>query len=262
MKIGIIGSGIVSQTLAAGFVKLGNEVMISSRYPEQDKVKIALEKIGKLASAGTFEEAAKFGDIVVLSTAWSGTQNAIEMAGADNLAGKIVIDTTNPLDFSYSPPRLAIGHTNSAGEMVQKWLPKSHVVKAFNMVGNAHMFKPEFSEGNPDIFICGNDENAKKSVTDILHEFGWTNVIDMGSIESSRLLEPMAMVWITYGYRMNLGVDSLSVDCVHSEYPDLVVPLDNYPVERQVYALEVNQYCGGKQSGNAVSYLFLVYVVF
>lgn len=203
MKVGIIGSGIVARTLAAGFAKLGNDVMISSRYPEQEKVKDAVDKIGKLASSGTFEQAAKFGDIIVLATAWSGTENAIMMAGPENFADKIVIDTTNPLDHSQGAPKLAIGHTNSAGEMVQKWLPKAYVVKAFNMVGNAHMFKPQFIEGDPDIFICGNDKGAKESVTMILHEFGWTNVIDMGGIEGSRLLEPLAMIWITYGMRNN-----------------------------------------------------------
>jgi 8-hydroxy-5-deazaflavin:NADPH oxidoreductase len=203
MKIGIIGSGVVSVALATGFTNLGNEVMISSRTPQQEKVVAAVSKIGKLASAGTFEDAAKFGDVVVLSTAWSGTESAIKMAGAQNLKGKIVIDTTNPLDASQGMPRLAIGHTNSSGEMVQKWLPESHVVKAFNIVGNAYMFKPQFADGNPDMFICGNDENAKKSVTGILHEFGWTGVNDMGGIESSRLLEPLAMVWITYGIKTN-----------------------------------------------------------
>ncbi|MGD0729419.1 MAG: NADPH-dependent F420 reductase [Candidatus Micrarchaeaceae archaeon] len=201
MKIGIIGSGDVGKALASGFAALGNEVVIGSRDPNNEKIKTAVEKMGKLACSGTFEEAAKFGDIIVIATLWVGTENAIKLADQKNFSGKIVIDVTNPLDFSEGAPKLMLGHNNSAGEQVQKWLPESHVVKAFNIVGNAHMFKPEFKNGPPDMFYCGNDENAKKEIAKIIHEFGWANAIDLGDIKSSRLLEPLAMVWITYGLR-------------------------------------------------------------
>src|SRR5207302_5011243 len=125
----------------------------------------------------------RFGDLVVVATAWSGTENALQLAGADSFAGKVVIDATNPIDASHGmPPRLALGHTDSGGEQVQRWLPRARVVKAFNSVGNPHMFKPEFPGGPPDMFIAGNDAEAKKTVTEILTAFGW-NTIDVGGIE-------------------------------------------------------------------------------
>ncbi|MBP1768740.1 MAG: putative oxidoreductase, coenzyme F420-dependent [Candidatus Aminicenantes bacterium] len=151
---------------------------------------------------GSFAEAAAFGEMAVLATLWIGTENAIKLAGPQNLAGKIVIDTTNPLDFSAGAPRLSIGHVDSAGERVQRWLPQSKVVKAFNHVGNAHFINPRFPDGPPTMFICGNDEGAKKTMTGLLEVFGWS-VIDLGGIEGSRLLEPLAMLWITYGFRTN-----------------------------------------------------------
>jgi predicted dinucleotide-binding enzyme len=103
-----------------------------------------------------------------------------------------------------APPRLAVGHTDSAGEQVQRWLPDSHVVKAFNTVGNRHMVKPEFPDGPPDMFICGNDARAKQTVTDLLKAFGWP-VIDIGGIEGARYLEPLAMIWILYLLRTKTG---------------------------------------------------------
>ena len=203
MKIGILGTGEVGQTLGVGFVNLGHEVKMGSRDPNQEKVKAWLKKAGAKASAGTFAEAAAFGELAVLCTIWSGAENAIRLAGPHNLAGKVVIDTTNPLDFSAGvPPKLAVGHTDSAGEQVQRWLPDSRVVKAFNIVGSPHMVKPEFPGGPPDMFICGNDDQAKEAVTDLLKAFGWS-VIDMGGIEGARYLEPLAMVWIRHFFRVN-----------------------------------------------------------
>lgn len=131
-----------------------------------------------------------------VATSWPGTENAIRLAGPDSLAGKVVIDTTNPLDFSGGAPKLAVGHTDSAGEQVQRWLPAARVVKAFNIIGNPHMFKPDFPGGPPDMFICGNDTAAKATVTEMLAAFGWPPAIDIGAIEGSRYLEPMAMVWV------------------------------------------------------------------
>ncbi len=201
MKVGILGTGDVGNALAIGFAAIGYEVMLGSRDPNQEKIKAAILKIGNSASAGTFADAAKFGDIAVLATPWSGTENAINLAGAENLSGKTVIDVTNPLDFSSGAPRLSVGFDDSAGERVQKWLPNCHVVKAFNIIGNVHMFMPKFEEGTPDMFICGNDESSKGKVTEILHKFGWEGVIDIGGIDGARLLEPLAMLWIVYAMR-------------------------------------------------------------
>ncbi|WP_337861705.1 NADPH-dependent F420 reductase [Nitrososphaera sp.] len=206
MKVGIIGSGDVGQKLGDGFIELGHQVMIGSRDPGKLSAwagKHHGSKSGR-ASTGTFEQAAKFGDVIVIATLWAGTKSAIEMAGPQNFAGKTVIDVTNPLDFSTMPPKLAIGCTDSAGETVQRMLPDAKVVKAFNTVGNPHMFRPDFPGGRPTMFICGNDEQAKKMVTDVLTAFGWESV-DIGGIEGSRLLEPLAMLWITYYFRTNTG---------------------------------------------------------
>jgi hypothetical protein len=197
LRVGILGTGNVGQVLGTGFVKLGHDVKIGSRDPSKMKAWVA--KNGVQASAGTFAEAASFAEIAVLATLWAGTENALYLAGPENFAGKIVIDTTNPLSSAKPGGRLSLtlGFSDSAGEEVQRWLPKSHVVKAFNIVGNAHMFRPEFPNGPPDMFICGNDARAKSKVAEILSAFGWPT-IDIGGIEEARLLEPLAMLWITY----------------------------------------------------------------
>ena len=203
MKVGILGSGAVGQALGKGFADLGHEVKIGTRDPRQEKIRTWVGKTGPRASAGTYVEAASFGELLVLSTPWSGTENAIRLSEKKNFGGKVVIDVTNPLDFSSGPPpKLALGHTDSAGEQIQRWIPDGHVVKAFNIVGNADMVNPKFPGGPPDMFICGNDETAKKKVTEILTAFGWST-IDIGGIEGSRYIEPLAMVWITYGFRTN-----------------------------------------------------------
>lgn len=198
MKVGVLGSGDVGKVLAGAFVALGHEVKIGSRDPQ--KVADWARSAGRRASAGTFEEAAQFGDLIVLATLGTGTENAIRLAGPKNLAGKVVIDATNPLDFSKGVPQLFVGHTDSLGERVQRWAPDARVVKAFNTVGNASMFKPQFPGGPPDMFICGNDETAKKLVTQICEHFGW-GVIDIGGIEGARHLEPMCLVWVLHGFR-------------------------------------------------------------
>jgi 8-hydroxy-5-deazaflavin:NADPH oxidoreductase len=200
-KIGVLGSGVVGQVLAAGFAGLGHDVKLGSRDPKSEKVTAWVKKTGEHASAGNFEETAAFGEIVVLSTLWSGTENALKLAGAKNLAGKVLIDTTNPLKSEpNAPPGLAIGHTDSGGESVQRWAPTARVVKCFNTVGNAFMVNPKFPGGPPDMFICGNDADAKTTVTEVCKNFGWPT-IDIGGIEGSRLLEPMCILWVMYGVR-------------------------------------------------------------
>ena len=207
MKIGILGSGDVGRRLADGFIELGHIVKIGSRNPHQEKITEWMSKHDKAkVSSGTFAEAASFGELDVIATLWAGTGEAIKMADAKNFAGKVVIDVTNPLDFSKGmPPRLAIGHTDSAGGTVQLMLPDSKVVKAFNMVGNPHFIHPDFPGGPPTMFICGNDEDAKKTVRDnVLTKFGW-EIIDIGGIEGARLLEPVAFLWIMHYFRTGNG---------------------------------------------------------
>ena len=198
VRVGVLGSGDVGRVLAAGFAGLGHEVKIGSRDPE--KLREWASASARL-SAGTFAETAQFGDILVLATLGAGAADAIKLAGLDAFDGKVVIDATNPLDMSKGmPPTLFVGTTDSLGEQIQRLIPKARVVKAFNTVGNAHMINPQFPGGPPDMFICGNDAEAKKIVSQICDAFGW-GVIDIGGIEGSRYLEPMCMTWVLYGVR-------------------------------------------------------------
>lgn len=199
MKIGILGTGDVGQALGRGFVTLGHEVRMGSRSAANEDAVAWAAEIGPLASAGTFADAAGFGEIVVLATLGIANPAVLESAGPERLRGKVVIDATNPLDFSDGmPPKLAIAGDDSGGEQVQRQLPGAHVVKAFNTVGHALMFRPELPGGPPDMFIAGDDQDAKQRVGAILDDFGW-GVIDLGGIESSRYLEAMCMAWVLAG---------------------------------------------------------------
>jgi predicted dinucleotide-binding enzyme len=201
VKVGVLGTGDVGQALGTAFVTLGHDVKMGSRHAKNEKALSWAKGAGPKASAGAFSEVAAFGEIVVLATLGAANESALEAAGPDALRGKIVIDTTNPLDFSGGmPPKLFVSGTDSAGERVQRLLPDSKVVKAFNTVGHAHMFRPAFPGGPPDMFLCGNDEGAKGKVGEILREFGW-GVVDLGGIEGSRYLEAMCLAWVLVGLR-------------------------------------------------------------
>ena len=204
MKIGILGTGAVGQSLGEGFAKLGYAVKMGSRDPNKKEVQEWVSK-NKNASSGTFAEAAAFGDIIVIATHWEkgATENAIRLAGKENFSRKIVIDVTNPLDFSESIPKMDVTYPDSAGLLIQKWLPDAKVVKAFNIITAKYMTNPNLEEGKPDLFIAGNDENAKKTVTVIAEKFGWEHVHDIGGIEQTYLLEALAMLWIRYGFLNN-----------------------------------------------------------
>lgn len=205
MKIGILGSGEVGQKLGAGLAGLGHEVKIGTRDAQSEKMNAWVAQVGKRASVGSFGAAATFGDIVILALSWSGTANALQLAGSDQFAGKVVIDAINPLVVHTDGTlQLAIGGTDSAGEQIQRWLPKARVVKAFNTVGNSHMIKPQFAGGPPSMFICGNDATAKKVVADLLKVLGW-DVVDAGAMDGARLLEPLAMLWIRLMFQWKSG---------------------------------------------------------
>jgi len=198
MEVGILGTGEVGRALGKGFLTLGHSVKLGGREATNEKALAFAREHGPRASAGTFADAAEFGELLVLATLGSANEEALRAAGIDNFSGKVLIDTTNPLDFSKGlPPRLAGGLGDSAGELVQRLLPEAKVVKAFNTVGNAHMFRPEFPGGPPDMFICGNDADAKQEVAVLLAAFGW-NVADVGGIQSSHYLEAMCLVWVLY----------------------------------------------------------------
>lgn len=198
MKVGILGSGDVAKSLGRGFLKAGHEVMLGSREPA--KLAAWVRESGKGASSGTFSETAQFGELVVLAVHGTKSVDAISSAGVEYFKGKIVLDATNPLDMSGGPPPKLVGSLgSSSGELNQRALPEAWVVKAFNTVGNALFYKPEFADGPPDMFLCGDDARAKEQVSRICRDFGW-NPVDVGGIALSHYLEAAAMIWIITAY--------------------------------------------------------------
>lgn len=198
--VAILGNGVVGSTLGKGFAGIGYQVIFGTRNTRSGKTREALAAApGSRAAAP--DEAAAAGSLAVLALPWLGLEAGVLAAGAHNFAGKIVIDPSNPLDFSGEVPTLAIGAAGSAGELVQHLLPASKVVKAFNTVTAAHMVQPRLPDGTPDMFIAGDDDQAKTKVSEILRAFGWRDPIDAGPIASSRLLEALAMLWVLYGVR-------------------------------------------------------------
>jgi predicted dinucleotide-binding enzyme len=202
-RIGVLGSGDAGQKLGEGFVSLGYEVQMGSRDGLSERAELWAARQGKGASFGTFAEAARFGEVVVLATLGKATERVIEAVGAEAFGHKVVVDLTNPLDYQLpQPPALFVGGNDSLGERIQRALPKARVVKAFNSVGAMHFFRPAFPGGPPDMFIAGDDPGAKYAVRDICEAFGW-GVADLGGIEASRWLEPMCLVWASYALTSN-----------------------------------------------------------
>ena len=189
MKIGVLGTGDVGRTLAAGLAARGHEIMIGSRDPAVARVQEWLEQTDNSVQGGTFADAAAFGGTLVLAVAWNHVKDVIELAGPTNFDGKVLLDTNNPLRFEAEgePPVLDVEHDDSAGERIQSWLPEARVVKAFNIVGHAHMVDPAFPDGKPDMFICGNDPAAKAVATGLIESLGWPPAIDLGDIRMALL---------------------------------------------------------------------------
>jgi predicted dinucleotide-binding enzyme len=204
MKIGIIGSGEVGQALGAAFLKEGHAVLLGTRDPAKQAV-VAWKSENAGAKTGTFEEAALFGELIVLATAGHAAENAIELAGIKNLTGKTIIDVTNPIAPA-APEKGVLKFTTdlnlSLMEKLQQQAPGAKFVKAFNSVGSSLMYRPSFTEGKPTMFICGNDAAAKKQVTGILTAFGWETE-DMGTAEAARAIEPLCMLWCIPGFLRN-----------------------------------------------------------
>ena len=201
--VAILGNGVVGMAIGRGFSELGHEVVFGTRSPAGEKSRQALAAVpgSRAASSADAVAAVAAGGFVVVALPWSGLREGVEQAGAGRLSGKILIDAVNPLDFSTGTPTLAVGFDDSAGETLQRLAPAAKVVKAFNIITASHMYKPDFGDGVPDMFIAGNDAGAKSAVSGLLGQFGWRRPIDMGDIGASRLLEPLAMVWISYGFR-------------------------------------------------------------
>jgi 8-hydroxy-5-deazaflavin:NADPH oxidoreductase len=199
VKIGILGSGDVAKSLAAGFLRHGHGLMLGTR--DRGKLKDWAAKNPKSA-IGSFADAAKFGDLVVLAVKGTAAAEALRAAGASNLAGKPVIDATNPI--ADAPPANGVlkfftSLDESLMERLQREFPGARFVKAFNSVGSACMVDPKFKGGKPTMFICGNDEAAKKAVVGVLDQFGWETA-DMGKAEAARAIEPLCMLWCIPGF--------------------------------------------------------------
>jgi len=191
MKIGVIGSGTVGQTLAAGLAKHGHQVKIGSRDPSKLKEWASKNKV----EPATLEQTSSFGDIVIIATNWEGIKPSIEGAKTANFKGKVVIDVTNPITMGPKGMENAAS-PSSAGELVQKLLPDAHVVKCWNIINCALMIDPNIHGQKPDMWVAGDNADAKKKVTALLKEVGWDTVYDLGDITTSRHLEGMAFVWI------------------------------------------------------------------
>ena len=192
-RIGVLGSGDAGRSLGKGFARHGLDVMVGTRDPSKLKDWQA-ETHGKV---GSFQDAAKHGDVVILALSGEGTQAALDLAGPENFSGKLVLDATNPLAFPDDGlPELFVGTTDSLGERVQRKLPGARVVKCFNTVGNAQMVDPKFKEGTPPMLICGNDAGAKKETEQILQSIGWPGATDVGGIDGARWLEALVPLWV------------------------------------------------------------------
>jgi len=200
-KIGVLGSGKVGEVLANGFLTHGDTVMRGSREPA--KLAEWKAKAGAIASTGTFADAARFGDVVVLAVKGVAAASVIGLCGSGTLDGKVVIDTTNPI--AEKPPVNGVLSyfttlDRSLMEQLQERVPAARFVKAFSCVGNALMVNPKLPGGPPTMFICGNDALAKAQVRAILDRFGWATD-DLGAVEAARAIEPLCILWCIPGFQ-------------------------------------------------------------
>lgn len=224
MKIGIIGSGIVGQTLGAKLAEIDEDVVLGTRTPEKldDKRGMApplsewIQKTGNKARVATFADAASHGEVVINATSGMGSLAALNFAGENNLNGKILIDVSNPLDFSNGfPPTLSVVNNDSVAEQIQRAFPAAKVVKTLNTMNTLVMVDPaKVGGGDHDVFVSGNDADAKARVTGLLRQwFGWRNVIDLGDITSARGAEMFLPIWLRiYGA---LGSGMFNIKVVH-----------------------------------------------
>lgn len=198
MKIGVLGTGMVGNTIASKLLELGHEVMMGSRTNNNEKALKWVESTKSKGFQGTFEDTAKFADLIFNCTSGKVSLDALKLAGEENLNGKILVDLANPLDFSNGmPPSLTICNTDSLGEQIQNNFPELKVVKTLNTMNCSLMVNPEsLSNADHDVFICGNELKVKESVITLLKSFGWKNIIDLGDITQSRGTEMMLPLWI------------------------------------------------------------------
>ncbi|MGL5892839.1 MAG: NADPH-dependent F420 reductase [Bacteroidia bacterium] len=207
MNIGILGTGSVGETIGSRLIELGHTVKMGSRTAANEKAAAWVAKEGASASAGTFADAAVFGEIVFNCTKGEFSLDALTLAGAENLKNKVLIDIANPLDFSNGmPPSLSISNTDSLGELLQRSFPDTHIVKALNTMWCGIMVNPRMLNGTHHTYICGNNADAKQKVAAILHQFGWAEneVLDLGDITNARGTESVLPIWLrVYGATKN-----------------------------------------------------------
>ena len=203
MKVAILGSGTVGDVLANGFIKHGYQVMRGSRDPK--RLEEWQKKQGLKAKIGTFQEAAQFGEIVVLAVKGAAAEAVVKICGSAALKGKTILDATNPIADAAPKDGVLKFFTDlneSLMEKLQHAVPEANFVKAFSCVGNAFMVNPQFPGGTPTMFICGNNEKAKSMTSEILTKFGWETE-DMGTAVAARAIEPLCMLWCIPGLVRN-----------------------------------------------------------
>jgi predicted dinucleotide-binding enzyme len=201
MRYAVLGTGVVGQAIAARLVELGHEVRMGAREPDNEKAKAFADSAGELGSAGTFADAAAFGEAVVNATNGAASLEALAAAGTDALAGKVLIDVANVLDFSGGmPPAVGAALDDSLGERIQAAFPDAHVVKTLNTVNNAVMVRPAelLADDTGNVFLSGDDPHAKEQVAALLVSFGWPpdSIVDLGGIETARGPELYVAFWL------------------------------------------------------------------
>ena len=198
MKFGVLGTGNVGATIGKKLVSLGHDVMMGSRTASNDKAAAWVKENGAKATAGTYADAAAFGEVLLNCTSGAGSLEALTAAGEKNLASKVLIDIANPLDFSKGmPPTLSICNADSLGEQIQRAFPQLKVVKTLNTVNCNVMVDPSRVPGDNTMFLCGNDKEAKGKVRELLvSTFGWKDVLDLGDITSARGTEMYLPLWL------------------------------------------------------------------
>ena len=199
MRLGVLGTGTVGRTLASRMVGLGHEVRMGARDAANPRAAAWAEEAGTRGSAGDFPAAAEFGELVVNATAGAFSLDAVRAAGAARLAGKVLLDAANPLDFSRGmPPRLLVCNDDSLAEQIQREFPATWVVKALNTVNADVMVDPGIVPGSHTMFMCGNDEGAKAAVAELLSGFGWPpeDIMDLGDISAARGMEMYLPLWL------------------------------------------------------------------
>jgi predicted dinucleotide-binding enzyme len=214
MRVGVLGTGMVGNAIATKLVQLGHEVTMGSRTADNEKAAEWVASSGPGASQGTFADAAAHGQLVVNCTAGAGSLEALAAAGADNLAGKVLVDVSNPLDYSQGmPPSLFVFGTDSLAEQIQRAYPGARVVKTLNTVNCEVMVDPGKVPGEHDVFVCGNDEQAKAAVVELLGSFGWPaeHIRDLGDISAARGTEAYLLLWIRLWGHLGTGYFNVRV---------------------------------------------------